>query len=348
MVALREEWSALAAQMQHPLLDHDWFCSCAEALSPEAALRVTVARDGGTVTGIAPMVLEPTPSGARLGLLGASTLHEPSGWLFASAKAVEELIEPVLRGGHPVMLQRVPTESGLCSILPSLSRRRALSVVWATAPSRSVVTSGPWDAYYEGLSSRITENLARLRRRAAREVGPVAFTMVSPASSGVDGLLDAFAQVEASGWKGRGGSALRQRPRLLDFFRRYGRRSADRGRLRVSTLSFGTRTAAMEIAVEAYGRWWQLKIGFEEGVARYYPGLQLAEASIRAAFDRGLASYEFLGSAESWEDGWRPETRRYNLLALYPYSAGGLTGACRDVAHAAWNRVRPWMAGGAG
>jgi CelD/BcsL family acetyltransferase involved in cellulose biosynthesis len=339
METLQEAWDSLADAAAHPLLDYDWFRSGAEAFHPGDSLRIAVVREGGAVTGIAPMALESTTSGPRLALIGASTLHEPSGWLFASASAAEALIGPLVREGHPVLLQRVPSESVLCSVLPDVRRCRALHVVRATAPSWGVVTEGDWDAYYRSLSRRITENLPRLRRRAARELGPVTFDSLSPSPGDVDRLLDSFASIEASGWKGRNGSALRQRPALLDFFRRYSHRSAARGRLRVGTLSFGSQVAAMEMAVEAHGRLWQLKIGFDESVAQYYPGLQLAEASIRACFERGLTSYEFLGSAESWEDRWRPQTRGYSLLAFYPFSASGLTGAWRDLARSAWNRA---------
>ena len=57
----------------------------------------------------------------------------------------------------------------------------------------------------------------------------------------------------------------------------------------------------MELAIEACGRHWQLKIGYVDELAAYYPGLQLTEGSIRAAFAAGLDAYEFLGSAASWE-----------------------------------------------
>jgi hypothetical protein len=56
----------------------------------------------------------------------------------------------------------------------------------------------------------------------------------------------------------------------------------------VTTLSFGSNVAAVELSVEAYRRMWQLKIGSNDALAKFYPGLHLTEASIRSAFERGF------------------------------------------------------------
>jgi CelD/BcsL family acetyltransferase involved in cellulose biosynthesis len=186
----------------------------------------------------------------------------------------------------------------------------------------------------------VTRNLPRVRRKAEKALGRVHMTLNDPRVPEVDDLLENLVAVEGSGWKRRAGSALANRPDLRDFFVRYCRRAAARRRLRVAILSFGSHVAAVELSIEAYDRMWQLKIGYNEAVAQYYPGLLLTEASLKAAFDRGLDAYEFLGSAEPWEERWRPEARLYRLLAMYPISARGVAGACRDLVGAFWGRMR--------
>jgi len=339
LAGVRGGWEALAMNAGSPMLDHDWFASCAEAFYQPGQLRVVIAGEGGAITGIAPMALEATPTGDRLALLGATRLYEPNGWLFRSTESARELATEVVRLGYPTLLQRIPVESALHSVFPTILGHRATMVTRSTAPSYAVETSGGWDAYYAGLSSRITENLPRVRRRAERAFGRVEFVQTEPRACEVDTLFAALVAVEGSGWKGRRHSALRDRPELCDFFRRYAHRAADRGRLRVSTLKFGHEIAAMELAVEAYGRMWQLKIGYNEQVSEFYPGLHLTESSIRATFERGLSAYEFLGSAEPWEARWRPVHRRYNLLMLYPLNARGIVAGCRDLAGLVWRRT---------
>lgn len=346
--ALRDEWRALAARFETPLLDHDWFVSCAEAFHRDEDLRIVTVHRGSSLVGAAPLVREQVPGGRRLTLLGASRLYEPSGWLFADSDALGELANDTVKLGDPMMLQRVPAESPMIGALGSLPR--AVSLTRGSSTALAVVIRSTWDAYYAALSSHITGNLRRLRRKAERAYGTVQVRHSTPSLPQVDGLLEQVVAIEGSGWKARAGSALSHRADLRDFFRRYAHRAAASGQLRVTTLSFGSETAAVELSVEAYRRLWQLKIGYSEALAAYYPGLQLTEASIRDAFERGLQSYEFLGSAATWEERWSPEARRFRMLAVYPLNPKGLVTGCRDVAGVLWRRAqtmarRPAMGG---
>jgi CelD/BcsL family acetyltransferase involved in cellulose biosynthesis len=279
------------------------------------------------------------PAGDRLSLLGSSTLHEPGGLLFEHENALQQLLADVARIGPPVLVHRVPAESPLCRPGMSLIGWRAMRLMRMTSPSLAVPIEQSWNDYVGGLSRRITENLPRLSRKAARAVGVVTSKVIRPAVADVPEVISTLVKLESSGWKGRERSALLHRPALHRFFLEYCRRAARRGRLRVATLGFGDAVAAIEIAVEAYERVWQLKIGFDDAVAAYYPGLQLTAASIRTAFEDGLRSYEFLGSAEPWEERWNPIRRRYALVAIYPFGVRGIAGAAQDVAGAVARRA---------
>jgi len=338
--ALGDEWDALSARFRSPLLDHDWFVSCAEAFHRDEDLRILTTRDGSSLSGAAPLVHERTSAGRRLMLLGVSRLYEPCGWLFSSEGALSELVDRTLALGQPMILQRIPGESAICAALTALPRYRAVTVVRWTAASLAVATRGSWDAYYTSLPSKQAANLRRVRKKAEKALGPVTVEQFNPRASEVDELLELVIAVEGSGWKGRRGSAIGSRADLREFFRRYCHRAAQKGRLRVSRLSFGSHVAAVELSVEAYARMWTLKIGYHDQLAPFCPGLQLTESSIRSTFERGLDAYEFLGSAAAWQEYWRPEVRRYETLAVYPVTAPGLIGACRDVAGALWRRAR--------
>lgn len=340
LAALGDEWNVLAAAFGSPLMEHEWMLSSAEAFHGDGQLRVAIVRAGSRIEAIAPIGFERTEFGWRLTNLGASHLHEPTGWLFRSSSALAQLIDGVLHLRHPLVLQRIADDSLLCQMLHEQTAWRAVTMIRRSAPSLAVSTRGSWEDYYRGLSSRITSNLPRLRRKAERTLGAMNVATCTPDASQVDGLLDRLIAIEGSGWKGRRGSSLECRPRLLDFFRRYCRRIATRKMLHVTTLSFGSTAAAMELSVEGGRRMWQLKIGYQESLAPYYPGLHLTKWSIESTFSRGLDAYEFLGAAESWEQRWQPEERQYRLAVVYPLSVNGMVGACRDVAGSVWRRAQ--------
>lgn len=333
---LRDEWEAIAASRRSPLLEPDWFISCAEAFHHETDLRVVTSREAGCLVGVAPLV-QKAPLGRGLALLGVSQLYEPCDWLHVKPAAASDLADRVLALGEPVVLQRLPAGG---ATVEALRKRRVLTVVRDTAPSLAVRTTGQWSHYVATLSGHATTNLRRVRRKAEAALGPMTISREHPLPSDVDTLLESFIDIEDSGWKGRRGSSLASRADLREFFRRYAHRVAARGQLQVARLWFGSRVAAVELSVIAYARAWQLKIGYHESLKAYYPGLHLAAASIEAAFALGLESYEFLGSAAAWEERWRPEARSYQTLVAYPASVAGLIGLGRDLAGQVTRHVR--------
>src|SRR3989454_167719 len=117
-------------------------------------------------------------------------------------------------------------------------------------------------------------------------------------------LAESF-RVEAAGWKGRTGSALLSDPHRRQFYEKYATIASEKGILRLSFIRIGGEVAATQIAVESGGRFWLLKVGYDERFARCSPGHLLMVETLRYAAERGLRTFEFLGSAEPWTQVWR-------------------------------------------
>jgi CelD/BcsL family acetyltransferase involved in cellulose biosynthesis len=141
-------------------------------------------------------------------------------------------------------------------------------------------------------------------------------------------------RVEAASWKGREGSAMLTNPRLSGFFLQLAARLARQGQLRVCFLRLNGEAIAMQIAAVHGGRWWVLKIGYDERWAEHSPGIQLMWDVLREAFERGLTSFEMLGSAEPWLTIWTREQRTYRTLAFYPYNGRGMVALSADIMRA--------------
>ena len=254
--------------------------------------------EGGRLQAVAPLVIDRS-RGARLVLPGASALYEPGGWAYASTDALRAVASEIVSIGQPVVLERAMEPRDLVAAFPRALFGSSVRIIRGAPPSLTLAVQGTWDAYAAALPSRTFRKMASIGRRAEREVGPAKVTMSAPRPSEVDDCLNLLATLEGAGWKGRRGSALAVRTDLRRFFYRYALRAAERGRLRAAVMFLGSRPAAIEIAVEANGRHWVLKIAYNEGLSTYGPGLLLTHASIQEAFKRGLQSYEFLGVAEN-------------------------------------------------
>ncbi len=81
----------------------------------------------------------------------------------------------------------------------------------------------------------------------------------------------------------------------------------------------------MLFGVVFQGRFWVLKIGYDEEYSRCSPGILLIHETIRYAFTNGLKSYEFLGSDENWLHMWTKDNiRRHISIGYYPFNFIGL------------------------
>jgi CelD/BcsL family acetyltransferase involved in cellulose biosynthesis len=73
-----------------------------------------------------------------------------------------------------------------------------------------------------------------------------------------------------------------------------------------------------------------LRIGYDETFKNCSPGNLLRVESIRYATERGLRSYEFLGSDAAWTYTWTKTVRPMVSLEAYPASVRGLWVLAQD------------------
>lgn len=327
--SLASEWEKLAALMGTPMLSHAWTLACTEAFCKEEELCIITVRSQGNLVGVAPLVRVKTAGGGRLELIGVSSLYEPSGLLYRNEEALSCLVRAMMGYGLPVVLARIPSDSPVIPQMRSVVSSPGMVIVGGMSYSLTVPVASGWEEYVAALSSRRRYDLRRARRRA-EEAGPVAVRIFSPGPGEIDKGIAEFVRIESAGWKDRNSSSLRRREALKDFFQRYAALAAESGAFRFAFLDIeGTPVAAQLSAVYA-GRFWVLKIGFDEAWSRCSPGWQLLAETMKYAFEAKLTSYEFLGSNEPWLHGWITESRSYRAVGCYPATLRGMCGLAVD------------------
>lgn len=93
--------------------------------------------------------------------------------------------------------------------------------------------------------------------------------------------FETFLALEASGWKGRKGTALNATPERVRFARDFVKTSVQNRSVRIDGLFHGGEAIAMLVLVRAGSRIFAWKIAYDEAFARYSPGAQLARMSMR-------------------------------------------------------------------
>lgn len=149
----------------------------------------------------------------------------------------------------------------------------------------------------EALSAKKLKELRRQRHRLA-EHGAVRFD-VARSPEAVARALEVFLKLEASGWKGKRGTALAQTDGDAAFIRRATAALAATGQCEIVTLSAGETAVAAGIVLRHQSRAFFFKIGVDERFAKYSPGVQLAlELTRHLCADPAIASADSTASPD--------------------------------------------------
>lgn len=334
---LAPAWDLHAARSGRPMQSYAWFHACASTFLTDGRLHVMVAGEPPHITAIAPLVRQRNGIG-RLELLGVNELYEPTDFLFAEPSALVPLAQRLAQSRTPLFLNRIPADSPAVEILKQAYRWRGVVVCRPIAGAPWLPLDDDWKQPEHRLTSRRCSDLRRARR-IAESMGTVSSDVLSPAPADLEPLLEEAFQVEAASWKGRSRSALANDAIKGAFFRRYVAAACREGILRLCFLRIGGRAVAMQLAVECGGRFWLLKIGYDEAFARCSPGVLLLVETMRYAAIRGLRSYEFLGTLEPWMHIWNPRMTPCISLLAYPANGKGLAALATDVASMARSRL---------
>ncbi|HMH52776.1 MAG TPA: GNAT family N-acetyltransferase [Candidatus Acidoferrum sp.] len=188
------------------------------------------------------------------------------------------------RGPRFLKLQEVAAEGAVTTAITA-----ALGTGWrsTTAPPRGiwpVMRRRPQCTYLEeSVSRKQRHNLRRMRRRLEEQLDDE-LTLTSCATD--EATVDRFIRLEASGWKGREGTALACQPGWADYFHKVCRGFDGEGRLHIVSLGSKSTMVAMKVMVTAGQGLFELRVAYDETFARLSPGTLLEVEAIEH-FHRG-------------------------------------------------------------
>jgi hypothetical protein len=253
--------------------------------------------------------------------------------------AMDALLRPPASLPAAALVLRFFREAGpVADALDTVMAERGQSAVRLRTYERALLLRDAGSPPSRNRRSRYAR-LRRERETMAEQLGEVRVVD----RSGEPEAVEEFLRLESAGWKGSAGSALATVPAHDVWFREVcdGLRAV--GRLEVTALQAGSRTAAMWINFESGGGLLHFKSAYDETLGEHRPGHQL-----------------LLHAIESMEDGryaWRdsatvPENALFNQLwpGRLPMSTvvvplhGRVGGAALPVARALARQRDRWRA----
>ncbi len=332
-------WKSSACQLDSPIQDLIWSKAALETISAGDQLRVFVHREPDGSFAIAPLTQSPE-SPRLLNMLGVRRLGEPMEFLYTDAAALAGLANKLCRERCAIVLERVFADSPVIAALKQAFKGRGWVHLVPQGACPYIPLDEGWLEPEQRFNAGRRSDFRRARRRA-EALGAVTFEIHAPTSNELDSLLAEAFRVEGLGWKGVRGSSLQRDEPLGEFYRRYARMACEQGILRIGFMRIAGTAVAMQIAAEHAGRFWLLKVGYDESYARCSPGQLLMLHTLRYAAERGCLSYEFLGYAESWTNVWTPLKRDCVEVRVYPFNRSGLTNFLPRLKQSVLRRARP-------
>jgi CelD/BcsL family acetyltransferase involved in cellulose biosynthesis len=164
---------------------------------------------------------------------------------------------------------------------------------------------------------------AKYRRQMKRRYGklmelPEAREQIVKGEQEATKLTDEFIELEASGWKGEGQTAIRSDPADVAFYKCFVRRLAELGACEWHLVSAQGRMLSMHLVLRGTGMLLMPKTAFCEEYRHLGPGQIGHWLTIKRAIeDPSIVKLDFM-SAAPWHDVWQVEQYDYLNLYLYP------------------------------
>ena len=319
--SLQEEWSDLADRVDAPPFLHPgWIAAWCHEFADRQVSVLAVRRDGRLV-GLVPFLEAPT------GTVAPTNWHTPRfGVLAEDDEARRELCR--------LLVDRARHRLDVCFLYAGSDELRDLHAAAAEAGHRVqtrtaqrspyVEVDGDWDGYEQRVPSKRLREVRRRRRKLSQQ-GEVTIDFMQPSLHEVDGLLLEGFSVEGSGWKDERGTAILSSPSTRSFYTEVAGWAAARGWLTLAFLRVDGRVAAFDMCLEAHGRIYVLKGGYDTRLRSFAPRTILLHESLRRAFASGARSYEFLGADEEYKLPWATGTHDCIRLQSFPQSVTGVT-----------------------
>ncbi|HEX4227304.1 MAG TPA: GNAT family N-acetyltransferase [Bryobacteraceae bacterium] len=257
-------------------------------------LRVMVFRQKGEVAGVLPCFLHQWNGRRQMTLLGAgiSDYLDP---LFGPA-CVDKILERIreqLRGR---------SDWDVCDWqdLSLDTPLGALGTVIEDTPCSTIAIEQPFEAFLAARPNDLRRNLRRYKKKA-EAMGCMRFDVAE--SANIE-LMDALITLHGARWAKTGEAGMIEQNRSEAFLRDIAERFGARGLLRIFSLRFKDRVAAIILAFCDGKAICGYLSAFDPRYAEFGFGRELLAQALRYAHERGYRRWDFLRGTEPYKFSW--------------------------------------------
>ena len=166
-------------------------------------------------------------------------------------------------------------------------------------------------------------SLSRTLRQVKRRLGAIGSLRLIRIERADAVTLQRLYALEASGWKGREGSAIVSSPESQQFFDEIAQQGERFGYLCLYLLELNGQLVAAHFGLCYRGKYFSPKIAFDEGHKDWIGGHLIVSQILPDCVERGITEYDITGSADDWKMRWTSETRPARMLLVFQKNCYG-------------------------
>jgi CelD/BcsL family acetyltransferase involved in cellulose biosynthesis len=342
---LAEEWRSLCADAadDQPFYRPEWIRAHLRAFLPGAKVRLIAVRDEGRLRLVLPLVEEK----GTIGGIPVRTLRAPvnahgarfdavcnsgadgdaaisAAWQFLKQMEVWDVLQ----------FRNAPLGS-VAGRLAALAAADGFQTVQVPErPSPYVpVPADPELLNRLPPNSKLRSQLRQARRRLA-EHGSLSFRRLETADPEA---LQRFYRLEASGWKGKEGSAILCHEPTRTFYDEMAESAAHFGYFSLYLLELNHQLVAGHYSFTLRGRCYSPKVAYDETFKQFAPGHVIVAEILQDCAMRGIQEFDISGSNDDWKMKWTSLARELSHHFVFKGKMGSL-------AHVVRFRLRPAIA----
>ncbi len=341
-----EEWRQLCthASDDQPFFRPEWIEAYLRAFAPGAKLVLLTARVAGELCLTLPLIKE----NAWFYGLPVRKLRSPAnshpGRFDAVCRAGSEGAAAILATweylqrlpGWDVMEFRHVPEGGTLSQMVAAARNSGFHTARLPISASPIVRIPVQreDLAKMPPNAKLRSQLRQVRRQLL-EKGSLSLRRVDTADSVA---LRKFYELEASGWKGREGSAITCAPATQQFYDEITAAAAQFHYLSLYLLEWNGRAVAGHLGLCHQDRYYSPKVAYDEQLKRFALGHLIFDEVVKDCALRGIREIDITGSADEWKMKWTSEVRRNLAEFIFHKSMRGRLTYCLAF------RMRPALA----
>ena len=322
---MADEWRELCSGIDdgQPFYRPEWIRAYIRAFLPRAKVRIISVRRGNRLRAVLPLVL-----------LRESFCGIPCTKLRSAVKAHAFRFDMTCCTGtdreaaigaiwQQLAGQRDWQILEFRNVLPGAALEQLLQLAAAEGyPSATVpLHASPYVPLERGPSALSalprSGSLSKTLRQVKRKLGAVGSLRLTRVERADATSLQRLYTLEASGWKGREGSAIASSRASRQFFDEIAEQGERFGYLCLYLLELNDQLVAAHFGLCYQGRYFSPKIAFDEGHKDWMGGHLIVSLILPDCVERGIIEYDITGSADDWKMRWTAETRPSRMLLVF-------------------------------